>query len=270
MEQLRLAKKVIFNRVRWGHRFFLLVDLDGTLVPVKFDGPPAKLKSSLRQDLADLTAMPHTSVGIVSERPLSDFAKQFAGMSVHLCGSLGLEHSQAAGIPIRIELNHNATLINQLQAEIKKLGTKVRGVKTERLGGFLRIKGVGTESARSKVMDLIGDRARLLRISRTKNTFGIIQETGHDKGTAAAAALRKVGFVIQSDICIYIGDDETDEAAFATLGGFAVTVRVGKDDQSKAKYFARDMAEVHKFIGELAEVRSEHSADRGQAGQRMF
>ncbi len=270
MEQLRLAKKVIFNRVRWGHRFFLLLDLDGVLVPAKFDGPAAKLKASTRQDLADLGKLKETFVGIVSERPLSDFAKQFAGMNVYLCGAMGLEHSQAAGIPTRIELNHNAALLDQIHSEIKKLGSKVRGVKTERMGGFLRITGVGRESSRARVLEQIGPRAELLRISHGKSTLEIIQQMGHDKGTAAAAALRKVGFVTHSDICVYIGDDQPDEAAYAMLGGFAVTVRVGKDDTSKAKFFARDISEIHKFIGEIVEVRTEGTRDRRESGARMF
>jgi len=271
MEQLRLAKKLIFNRVRWGQQFFLLTDLDGTLVPAKYDGPPAKLKASTRQDLADLAALRQTFAGVVSERELGDIAKLFSGMNVHLCAGMGLEYSQAAGIPMRIELNQHAALLDQIHAELKKLKPKVKGMKVERLGRFIHVAGLSRDSAKQAVYGMIGARRPLLRIAEGKSTLEIIQETGHDKGTAASTALRKVGFVLQSDTCIYIGDDQPDEAVFKIVNAFGITIRVGKSENSLAKYWAKDINEVLKFIGEIVEVRTEGVRERGYTGgARMF
>ncbi|MCW5828071.1 MAG: hypothetical protein KIT79_02030 [Deltaproteobacteria bacterium] len=270
MEQLRLAKKVIFNRARWAQKFFLLVDLDGTLVPAKFDGPAAKLKSSTRQNFADLVALKQTYAGIVSERPLTELAKLFAGVNVHLCGSLGLEYAPPVGLPMHIELTHGSVLLDQVHSDLKKAVSRMKGVKIERLGGFVRVYGLTRESDRTRLGEIIGGRAAMLRIERSKSSIGIVQETGHDKGTAAVAALRRVGFNVQGDICIYFGDDQTDEPVFAALGSFATTVHVGKNEQSKARFFARDIEEVLRFIGELVEVREEGVRGRQDAGARMF
>ena len=52
---------------------------------------------------------------------------------------------------------------------------------------------------------------------------------------------------------IYIGDDRTDEDAFAALPDSAVTVKVGANPASTAaRYAARDVHEVAEFLQQLA------------------
>ena len=46
---------------------------------------------------------------------------------------------------------------------------------------------------------------------------------------------------------IYIGDDGTDEAAFCALGE-QITIRVGKPQNSQAKYYVRNPDEVIRFL----------------------
>jgi trehalose 6-phosphate phosphatase len=54
----------------------------------------------------------------------------------------------------------------------------------------------------------------------------------------------------------YIGDDEPDEPAFAALEGH-VTIRVGKNPQTHARFFLKSPSEVLRFLSMLErELRS--------------
>ncbi len=53
---------------------------------------------------------------------------------------------------------------------------------------------------------------------------------------------------------IYLGDDTTDEEAFASLPG-AITVRVGPHGKSSASYHLADPGEVEMFLAWLVSIR---------------
>ena len=65
-----------------------------------------------------------------------------------------------------------------------------------------------------------------------------------DKGTSVLEALARVPTPF---LPIYVGDDATDERAFAALKG-AITVRVGPSGHTHASYRVADPAEVHRFL----------------------
>ena len=47
---------------------------------------------------------------------------------------------------------------------------------------------------------------------------------------------------------VYIGDDTTDEDAFAAIGNKGITVFVGRPAKTKAEYFLKDHREVVRFL----------------------
>ena len=54
-------------------------------------------------------------------------------------------------------------------------------------------------------------------------------------------------------LSVYIGDDWTDEMAFAKLVGQAITVRVGpRETASRATYRIEDVDGVHRLLARLA------------------
>ena len=55
----------------------------------------------------------------------------------------------------------------------------------------------------------------------------------------------------------FVGDDKTDEEAFETLGGRALTVRVGPALKSKARFLLKNRGYVHSFLELIAEKKYE-------------
>ena len=55
---------------------------------------------------------------------------------------------------------------------------------------------------------------------------------------------------------IYIGDSLTDEDAFAALQKKGITIRVGKNEKSSAKWYLRNQKEVGPFLKWLLSLKS--------------
>jgi trehalose 6-phosphate phosphatase len=67
------------------------------------------------------------------------------------------------------------------------------------------------------------------------------------KGVAVRALLDTLP---ENTLAIYVGDDVTDETAFAALND-QITVKVGRMPGTQAHFYVRDPAEVHRFLTHL-------------------
>ena len=80
-----------------------------------------------------------------------------------------------------------------------------------------------------------------------------LKPTGQDKGTAVAAIMREPPF--RGRVPVYLGDDATDEHAFAVvnaLGGHSIKVGRGA---SRARWRLSDVAAVRAWLSRLDEQR---------------
>lgn len=61
----------------------------------------------------------------------------------------------------------------------------------------------------------------------------------------------------QSVVPVYIGDDTTDEDAFAAIGQNGLTVVVGNGRRSAAQYYLRDTDEVLRLLEKMLLLRDQ-------------
>jgi trehalose 6-phosphate phosphatase len=88
---------------------------------------------------------------------------------------------------------------------------------------------------------------------------------GPHKGSALQQARR----AFACDTAIYVGDDDTDEDAFAADGADRLlSIRVGMRKQSAARYRLRSQREVDHLLRALIAMRAKPSRDRGLPGPR--
>src|SRR5262249_40065918 len=79
------------------------------------------------------------------------------------------------------------------------------------------------------------------------------------KGTALERARR----LLVCDAALYVGDDETEEDAFGEIDSSRLlSIRVGADAGSKARYCLKHQGEIDPFLRRLAALRS----DTGRRG----
>jgi len=99
-----------------------------------------------------------------------------------------------------------------------------------------------------------------LKVTPGKLVYEIQPRIDWDKGRAVRYLLEALGLDRPDVLPVYLGDDLTDEDAFRALAGRGLGVFVGRADDPEvagrttaADLGLRDMAEVERFLGLLAE-----------------
>lgn len=108
------------------------------------------------------------------------------------------------------------------------------------------------EAIESEVRAAIEPFSDLLHLTFGKKVIEIRPSVAVDKGEAVRAISRILDEEGQG-LLIYIGDDQTDEDAFAVLRSRDIAIKVGESASSRAAYFAKDTEEVAAFLHALLE-----------------
>jgi trehalose 6-phosphate phosphatase len=102
----------------------------------------------------------------------------------------------------------------------------------------------------------------VLRTFRGDQVIEIVPEVDWNKGRCALWIWSRVGPKLpRPAMMLYMGDDWTDELAFRTLAGKAVTVRVGRPGEPTLAGYR--LAEVHQVLRLLSAL-AEELEERGE------
>jgi trehalose 6-phosphate phosphatase len=88
-----------------------------------------------------------------------------------------------------------------------------------------------------------------VRVLNGKNIWEVLPFEVKGKGAAVERILEGLG---PGTLPLYVGDDLSDEVAFAALPR-GVTVRIGKPGKTSARYWLRDPEEVRELLERLEE-----------------
>ncbi|MDO8794906.1 MAG: trehalose-phosphatase [Vicinamibacterales bacterium] len=222
----------------------LACDYDGTLAPIA--STPDIVRMRIRTwRLLDEVARRYPTVAI-SGRSLADLTQRLAGIPLRgLYGNYGAEPApkrppRSVGVWAR-----------QLTARLSGHA----GVVVEDKGYSVTVHYRHARNEARVAAD-IRDAARTLHGARVLG--GVLAVTvlpGHapDKGSALQRARRR----LRCDTAIYLGDDDTDEDAFASGPPDALlAVKVGPSGESKARYHLRRQADIDALLRRLLALRS--------------
>jgi trehalose 6-phosphate phosphatase len=234
-----------------GSRLLIALDFDGTLSELAATPKDAVLSPRTRRLLTALARRPDTKVAVISGRAIEDVKAKVGLSGVYYAGNHGLEiegpgirwaHPCAVGLDLAIRqtLEEELRDFPGLLVEHKRLGVAVhyRGVPAEH-HGRLRLR------MRARLLDS-PTRYRLLL---GKRTFDFRLDVPWDKGHALRAIRRTLTGAWTS---VFVGDDVTDEEAFATIGPRALTVRIGRVKRSQAQYVMPERKLIDVFLEKLA------------------
>ncbi|HEY4228584.1 MAG TPA: trehalose-phosphatase [Thermoanaerobaculia bacterium] len=230
----------------------LLLDFDGTIAPFAADRSLAAPYPGIRSRLRALVLAPRpTRVAIVSGRGLADLrARAAIEPPVELWGSHGLEHLTADGREIfepppervvRLVEEVGAAFAAQGLSEI--LERKPYGVAIHRRGNPPEL----FERARRELLERFASPAADAGLQRLAFDGGVeLRMAGSDKGIAVRAMLAELG---EDAAVAYLGDDLTDEDAFATLDDRGLTVLVRETlHPTRARAWIRPPDELFRFL----------------------
>jgi trehalose 6-phosphate phosphatase len=228
-------------------------DFDGTLASISSDRGGVKLSPSTHEWLRELAT--RAPCAIVSGRALKDLAPRVNGAVPYLIGNHGLE----SPLTPLAALNQAEDIC---QAWMKRVDTdlaqplKIAGVEVENKRYTLTFHYRGALEPAGVQKELVLLLNRLTPAPRLifgKASVNVLPPGTEGKGTAVLALMHH----LQQSGLFFIGDDETDEDVFELSEGVAMTVRVGRHEESRARYFINHQEEIEDVLRFLV-----HQIDR--------
>lgn len=250
--------KKIKKKIRKSN-FALLLDFDLTLSPLAKNPNHAFLPKSTKEKLKEIAY--HVPVVIITGRKLGDIKKKVNIKNMLYVGNHGFEHNLNKKDKIFISIPTQKALLKARKELVKKCKTYSGLVFEDKKYAFAlgyrlvqknKIKSL--ESIfRKTIKDINHD--GLLEAHLEKKTFEIRPKVKVNKGTVCLLALKTIQNKLNRKIIpIYIGDGQTDEDAFSVLQKSGITIRVGKNDKSLAKWYLRNQSEVGSFLDWLSSI----------------
>ncbi len=245
----------LLNELAGRGRLLLMLDYDGTIAPIVSDPAAAWPLNETREAIVAMAARrDRVELAIISGRGLAELARLLGvTRGVHLVGVHGLESADPEGrratAPGLEEALHQLENVRRWLRERVPMGSGL-AVEDKRLAVALHYRNAAPAVALPMVEEFerFVARAEHLGIKYGKQVVEAAPR-GADKGAAVIALVERTG----ADAApVYFGDDLTDEDAFRALAGRGVTVVVGGEDPSAARYRVASPAAVATILGGLA------------------
>lgn len=206
----------------------LMFDYDGTLAPFRVNRAHAILAPAMRRALRRLAGLPRHRLAIVSGRSLRELTRLVGTLPVTMVGEHGWEVRAASGRIRRARLPARVAIgLAQAAARADTLGLGDH-IELKRTAIVLHVRGMPAARARAEIRRALHAWKPLVRSGglRLDEIVGGVElrAVGHDKGEVVTRLLASAP---RPDLAVYVGDDTTDEDAFAALRFHGVGVRVG-------------------------------------------
>jgi trehalose 6-phosphate phosphatase len=204
----------------------LAFDYDGTLSPIAPTPERARLPPATRRLLIQVAA--RYPLVVISGRGLVDISARVADLGArYVFGNHGLEWSGGASSPHA----HVHQWAHQLRSQLAGLAGVIVEDKAHSLSVHYR-----SAPDHDRALRLILPAARALsgvRIICGAAAVNLLPKDAANKGVALRRAIEATGCVK----AIYVGDDETDEDAFAALtADRLLSIRIGPSATSRASF----------------------------------
>ena len=219
-------------------------DFDGTLSPIVEHPGEAGMRDETRILLRRLAAL-YPCV-IVSGRGRADLLGRLHGVKVaRVIGNHGAETEATTRIPRRRVEEWKASLEVAL-GEIPGLW-----VEDKDLSLAVHYRQASRKTEASRRILAAARNLEQVRVVGGKQVVNLVLDCAPNKGEALAVERDRLG----CSWVLYVGDDETDEDAFA-LEGNVVPVRIGRKQRSRARYYLRKQIEIDKLLEVLVLLRT--------------
>jgi trehalose 6-phosphate phosphatase len=231
-----------------------LLDIDGTLLDIAATPESVHVPAMLKTTLARLRELSGGAVALVSGRPLASIDHLFAPLSIAAIGCHGAEWRKKPGeTPERRAEPLSAELKDALSRTVVDLA----GVRIEDKDYTLAFHYRGALACKSlletRLAAAIRPNSGKLCLLHGKSVFEVIP-CAFDKGEAIAALMRFPPFATRRPV--FLGDDRTDECAFAVVRQMdGVGISVGRKMRDAERMLPAPHA-VRTWLGHLARTTS--------------
>lgn len=241
-------------RISGARMVSLFLDFDGTLVPISGDPSVPQLDAAAAATLELLTSRERLVTTIISGRAIEDLFKRIRLPGLIYAGNHGLE---IFGPRFRFV----EPLASDRRGDLDRLCETLTLELQTHPGAIVECKGLTASvhfrlaaeddwaQIRQTVYAATLRNGALFCIKPGRKVFDIVPRTNWHKG--AAVKWINGHFGQQDVLTVYLGDDASDEDAFAVLPD-AITVKIGEAAPTLARYRLAGPAAVHEFLNWLA------------------
>jgi trehalose-phosphatase len=241
------------QRLRFVPRSLLMLDYDGTLAPFHVDRFAAAVYPGVEERLATLSGLARVRLVLISGRPARELRGLLPpGTRAEIWGSHGREQLKSDGFyrlfpPDPVQ----RAALEQVVQEMTALGfSEALEVKPASLAIHWRsVAPDKEERIRSSIQSVFSRLAQPGGLHLLAFDGGLeLRSTDRTKGTAVEQILAEESAAVP---VAYLGDDLTDEDAFAAVGarGFSILVRT-EVRTSSARFWLRPPQELLEFLDE--------------------
>lgn len=227
-------------------------DFDGTLAPIVPDPALAEADRAAMVALKALAKLPQTHVAIISGRALADLASRtLEAEDFHLVGSHGSEFEAGFVTPIPAGAHE---MLRQLLSQLHRIaGTNHGfGIEEKPAAVAFHYRNADDGAAQAAVEEILSGPGQWpgihLRHGKSVVELSLVE-------TNKGAALQRLRQRLGATAVLFLGDDVTDEDAFATLTGPDIGLKVGPGE-TRAAYRIENPVEVARLLARLQEQRA--------------
>jgi trehalose-phosphatase len=238
----------------------LMLDYDGTLVPIVSDPASAVADPSTLDLLRGLSEAPGTTVAVISGRALGDLEDFLPLETLTLIGGHGAETGAAPDLGTA-----ETELLRRLVEKVGEIAHCVPGamVEVKSTSVALHVRNAVHPSAGALIEAAANGPGSWegVRCVQGKEVVDLVIGDAN-KGQAVDRLKARH----PDALAVYVGDDVTDEDAFAALGPEDLSIKVG-EGETGAGLRVVDPAAVVRLLGQVLAGRSsagEHLVDRGE------
>jgi trehalose-phosphatase len=200
------------------------LDVDGVLAPIVDHADDAVLLDGMADAVHRVAGMNDVHVAVVSGRSVDDLERFDFGDAIEVIGSHGME---SRGRPMPPLSHDERTLLARLDDAATRAATRAgQGAWVERKPAsvVLHVRQADETTGADALASLAAAVAAIGGVT-SKAGSGVLEVFARhaDKGTALVDLARRLG----ATTTVFVGDDLTDEEAFAHLDADDVTIKVG-------------------------------------------
>jgi trehalose 6-phosphate phosphatase len=230
-------------------------DYDGTLAPIASSPQRARMRARTTH-LLSAVAERYPCV-VISGRLRADIAQRIESIPVwHVAGNHGVE-----------PWGESEIYASRVRAWIQLLEEETAGhagviVEDKTYSVTVHYRHARHKRDTIKVITEAARRLKGARVVMGSQAVNILPRGAPDKGVA----LERARTLLVCDTIIYVGDDETDEAAFRAAGPERLlAIRIGVNRHSGARHWLRSQVDIDAFLETLLFLRSVRHARRPTA-----
>jgi trehalose 6-phosphate phosphatase len=246
---LAQRNRSLLRRLARAHTL-LVFDFDGTLAPIVSDPQDAAIRphtASLLRKVAEIYP-----VAILSGRALADVTPRLMDIPIQVVvGNHGIEPSP--------QMESAAALVRQWMPVITAAAAGFPGVVVEDKRHSVSLHYRQAQEPYVARDALLHDLAQLGPEAEAADGKYVINVVPHDAPDKGDALVRLCHEQI-AEYTVFVGDDVTDEDAFARTGHcHVIGIRVGRSTSSRARYYVRTQEEMDVLLELLASLRMDGS-----------